>query len=911
LDCPSNRRHLNSIAVTFAVDEHSYLKYQRLLQKHEVKGPGSAIDIGLADENGFPHKGTLKGFDNEVDPNTGTVRADAALPNTDRLFLQGMFVRIRMAFGPLQRVLEVPEEAVLIDQGKRYLLVVASDDIVERREVLLGAASDNMRIIAKGLSADDWIVIGSVGGPHEVTPGTHVKRRIIDDVPKEKKRLDKDKLSQKGTPGDTPPTPATVAQEKTDNPALVDRGKSSESALVSPKAEDIVWGREVDGLQAGVGVINANSIHIGGKAWFVVELRNVSKAAIKVSVWPQSYPGIVDAAGKPVRATTAPMPLFDIIPKDLTVQPGQTVDLFRTDINIAEERMGDLPAKVPDGVAYWLMIHVRPGQYKANFGGFLLNHPSLSTGAVEFEVKAASDKVTPEATPPTSATELAKFQGTWVLISSERNGQNTSEERNPFTLTFTGNKWKVHRGDEVAVEGTVRLVDVAATPKKFDLIKPSRLAPETSVDYGVYDWKDAMLRYCVRNGPFDPGIGVPDLRPSDFTTRDGDGRTVYLWKRAQPLPPPPRPEEKKSDSPVTEQKTPPNQEPEREKEDFVAWGKEVAGLQAGLGYRPGEHRVYHHGETVTLIVRIRNAGKEKVKFQYLRKFFIENPPTVTDGGGKPIPLDGVTTFGLHIPEEVNLAPGKEIELYELKLELKPASEGANYRLSTLYGTGKFQIQYERVIGNSSSGTITLDPTKGKLATGKLELEIKSPPPAASKFPVGWGGGDDDYEISVDRAVRHGGRASGTIKSIASTPLWYGALAQAFKADKFRGQRLRMTAYVKSNDVENSAGLWMRIESFDGKGRYSISSDFMGDRPVKGTNDWKQYEVVMDVPKEGAAHIYFGVLLAGKGQVWVDDFKFEAVGNDVKTTGRVGETGKATAEPAKGFAEEPRNLDFEQ
>src|SRR5207247_5970898 len=140
-------------------------------------------------------------------------------------------------------------------------------------------------------------------------------------------------------------------------------------------------------------------------------------------------------------------------------------------------------------------------------------------------------------------------------------------------------------------------------------------------------------------------------------------------------------------------------------------------------------------------------------------------------------------------------------------------------------------------------------------------------------------------------------------STAATPLWYGALTQAFKADKFRGQRLRMTAYVKSRDVENSAGLWMRIEGFDGKGNYSLSSDYMGDRPIKGTNDWKQYEVVLDVPNEGSAAIYFGMLLAGKGQVWVDDFKLEAVDKTVKTTGRVREPVKSKDGLSKGLPKE--------
>jgi hypothetical protein len=69
------------------------------------------------------------------------------------------------------------------------------------------------------------------------------------------------------------------------------------------------------------------------------------------------------------------------------------------------------------------MIHVPPGKYKANFGGFLQHRPSVSAGTVEFEVEAASGKGTPDATPrPTAATELARFEGTWVLVSTEPNG---------------------------------------------------------------------------------------------------------------------------------------------------------------------------------------------------------------------------------------------------------------------------------------------------------------------------------------------------------------------------------------------------------------------------------------------------------------------------------------------------------
>jgi RNA polymerase sigma factor (sigma-70 family) len=180
----------------------------------------------------------------------------------------------------------------------------------------------------------------------------------------------------------------------------------------------------------------------------------------------------------------------------------------------------------------------------------------------------------------------------------------------------------------------------------------------------------------------------------------------------------------------------PNQKKERDKGDDTAWGKEVGGLQAGLGLRPGGRRVYRLGETVTLVVRVRNVGKETVKFEYLKQFLDENPPSVTDADGQTVPQRKTLVTGLiHVPVEVTLEPGQEIELESriygasgLRHELRPAGGGGNSSTggaAPLYvGTGKASVQYERVFGNTSAGRIKLDPTLSKLATGKLELDVK-------------------------------------------------------------------------------------------------------------------------------------------------------------------------------------------
>jgi hypothetical protein len=122
--------------------------------------------------------------------------------------------------------------------------------------------------------------------------------------------------------------------------------------------------------------------------------------------------------------------------------------------------------------------------------------------------------------------------------------------------------------------------------------------------------------------------------------------------------------------------------------------------------------------------------------------------------------------------------------------------------------------------------------------------------------------------------------------------------QTFSAESFRGKRVRMSGFVSAKDVADWAGLWMRI---DGPKSQMLGFDNMQQRAVKGTRDWQKYEIVLDVPDE-ASEIAFGLLLTGKGQVWMDDLKFEVVGKEVPTTG---------SGPQKQSSPTPANLDFEE
>lgn len=156
----------------------------------------------------------------------------------------------------------------------------------------------------------------------------------------------------------------------------------------------------------------------------------------------------------------------------------------------------------------------------------------------------------------------------------------------------------------------------------------------------------------------------------------------------------------------------------------------------------------------------------------------------------------------------------------------------------------------------------------------------------------------NYEMGVDREVVHQGRLSGFLRSKTVQGIEeFATMMQAFKADRYRGKRIKFSGFVKTENVQQFVGLWMRIDSASDD---ILQFDNMGNRPITGTNNWNQYSVVLDVP-ENSAVISFGVLLSGPGHVWVDQFSFVEVDKSVEST---------NLETHPELLEEPLNLSFE-
>lgn len=161
---------------------------------------------------------------------------------------------------------------------------------------------------------------------------------------------------------------------------------------------------------------------------------------------------------------------------------------------------------------------------------------------------------------------------------------------------------------------------------------------------------------------------------------------------------------------------------------------------------------------------------------------------------------------------------------------------------------------------------------------------------------------EDFDIGIDAALRYENKPCAYLKANVPNPDGFASIDQAFSAKDFRGKRVRYSGFVKTKDVNDWSGLWMKVDGADGV----MAFDNMKDRAIKGTTDWKRYSVVLDV-RDDSNKITIGYMLTGGGQVWLNDLKVEAVGNDVAVTGKPvsGSTKTAHLPPS------PVNLDFSE
>ncbi|WKK78743.2 helix-turn-helix transcriptional regulator [Marivirga salinae] len=152
-----------------------------------------------------------------------------------------------------------------------------------------------------------------------------------------------------------------------------------------------------------------------------------------------------------------------------------------------------------------------------------------------------------------------------------------------------------------------------------------------------------------------------------------------------------------------------------------------------------------------------------------------------------------------------------------------------------------------------------------------------------------------YSIGVDKSEYVTGESSAFLESKEENIEGFGTIMQSADASKYLGKKVKMSAYIKSEDVFNRAGMWLRVDSKNERKR--LRFDNMSDRPIVGDTDWKKHEIILPVPPE-SGRLSYGFLINGTGIIWIDDIKFEVIESpNVKST-------------SDNKPESPKNLDFD-
>jgi hypothetical protein len=171
------------------------------------------------------------------------------------------------------------------------------------------------------------------------------------------------------------------------------------------------------------------------------------------------------------------------------------------------------------------------------------------------------------------------------------------------------------------------------------------------------------------------------------------------------------------------------------------------------------------------------------------------------------------------------------------------------------------------------------------------------------LPKDWfkaGSKPQSYDMGIDKGAGQDWKNCATIKSIDKKIDGFGTLMQDCLPDKYLGKRVRMTGFMKSKDIDGWAGFWLRVDQTNSQ--KALSFDNMQDRALKGTDDWKKYEIVLDVPAQ-ASNLAYGALLYGTGQIWFNNLTFEIVDTSVPRT--------VNDNTGYSILKEPSNLNFEK
>ena len=159
---------LQPVAVLFTVPQDLLPSVMKRIQS----GEEISVEAWDREQRTKLADGRLASADNQVDPQTGTVKLKAQFENADGGLFPNQFVNARMKLDTLRDVVIVPSAAVQRGAQGMFVYVVKPDNTVELRTVTLGPLDGQRQAINNGLRAGETVV---TDGVDRLRPGAQVE----------------------------------------------------------------------------------------------------------------------------------------------------------------------------------------------------------------------------------------------------------------------------------------------------------------------------------------------------------------------------------------------------------------------------------------------------------------------------------------------------------------------------------------------------------------------------------------------------------------------------------------------------------------------------------------------------------------------------------------------------------------
>ena len=160
---------IDPMYVYFDIDERALLRYRREYAKLEIAGGEDDIKklkipffVAIEGDNDYGMKGTIDFVDNRVSRGTGTLQVRGVINNAGRLLDDGLRARVRVPVSDPYKALLITDRAISSDQKLKYVYVVNTDNVVERRDVEPDRMFDGLISIKSGLTAKDWVIVNGI-----------------------------------------------------------------------------------------------------------------------------------------------------------------------------------------------------------------------------------------------------------------------------------------------------------------------------------------------------------------------------------------------------------------------------------------------------------------------------------------------------------------------------------------------------------------------------------------------------------------------------------------------------------------------------------------------------------------------------------------------------------------------------